>query len=84
MQDNYAELVAGGIEQLKQYWSLDTCESSFGPDEEYYDVGDIVGATEPRTNISITSPITKKIVNIDDGELSVQYELGDDNELTNY
>lgn len=84
VQDNYAELVAGGIEQLKQYWSLDTCESSFGPDEEYYDVGDIVGATEPRTNISITSPITKKIVNIDDGELSVQYELGDDNELTNY
>lgn len=84
VQDNYAELVASGIEQLKQYWNLDTCESSFGPDEEYYDVGDIVGATEPRTNISITSPITKKIVKIDDGDLSVQYELGDDKELVNY
>lgn len=76
--DNFANLVANGIAKLQEYWSLDSVDISLDSDEYEYDIGDIVGATESITNITVTSSITKKIVTIDSGSVSIQYKLGNE------
>lgn len=52
---------------------------SLDSDEYEYDIGDVVGAVESITNIAVTSSISKKIVTIDSGSISIQYELGNEN-----
>ncbi|MGN1299964.1 MAG: hypothetical protein ACI4VC_01265 [Clostridia bacterium] len=72
--DNYDELVTNGIEKLKSYYESDKINISFDSDKEY-DIGDVVGATENVTGISVWQQITKKIVKID-SEISIEYEVG--------
>ena len=83
--DNYADLVSNGISKLQEYWSLDNVNISLDSSEDYeYDVGDIVGATETITGITVTSAITKKIVNIDGVNETIQYELGNEDTTNTY
>ena len=82
--DNYADLVTNGIAKLQEYWSLDSVTISLTTDEQEYDVGDVVGATENLTKVTITSQITKKIVTIENNKISVQYELGNDDTTNEY
>lgn len=77
--DNFADLVAKSIAKLQEYWSLDDVNISLDSDEYEYDIGDVVGAVESITNIAVTSSISKKIVTIDSGSVSIQYELGNEN-----
>ena len=77
--DHFANLVANGIAKLQEYWSLDSVNISLDSDEYEYDIGDVVGAVESITNIAVTSSISKKIVTIDSGSISIQYELGNEN-----
>lgn len=76
--DNYADLVSNGIAKLQDYWNLDNINISLDTDEYVYDIDDIVGATEHITNITVTSNISKKIVTINNGDISIQYELGNE------
>jgi hypothetical protein len=82
--DNYADLVANGIAKLEEYWNLDNVTIALNSEEQSYDIGDIVGATEPITNISITSQITKKIVTIEKNRINIEYGLGNDDTATEY
>lgn len=82
--DNYADLVANGLIKLQEYWSLDDVTISLTSDETEYDIGDVVGATENITGVSITSQITKKIINIQRNNISIQYGLGDDDTKNTY
>ena len=42
-----------------------------------YDIGDIVGCTDPITGISVAEVITKKIVTVDSAKgVSVEYNVG--------
>ena len=81
--DNYADLVTNGLIKLQEYWSLDDVTISLTSDETEYDIGD-VGATENITGVSITSQITKKIINIQRNNISIQYGLGDDDTKNTY
>lgn len=74
--DHFADLVAQGINKLKEHW--DSCDSiSIKLDaEQSYDVGDIVGATESTTGLSVFQRIKKKIVTIEDGIVNANYEIG--------
>lgn len=74
--DNFSELVAGGLERLAESYDCDTVNISFEPDQSY-DIGDVVGAIENITGISIWQPITKKIVTIKDNKEEIQYEIGE-------
>lgn len=74
--DDYADLVAGGIERLRKAWSKDLVDVDFSPTSTY-DIGDIVGATESVTGISVRHEITKKIVKISQGIESITYEIGE-------
>lgn len=70
------ELESGGIERLEEAWSDDTLNLSLDSDEQY-DVGDIVGARENITGIFISKSLKKKIVKIENGQVTVSYEIGE-------
>ena len=74
--DNFAGLVAKGIEKLTSLSNADKLSINFSPDENY-DIGDIVGATEDVTGISVAQPITKKIVTLKDNQETIKYEIGE-------
>ena len=42
-------------------------------------IGDIVGAKENVTGISVWQPITKKIIKIINGKINIDYEVGGTN-----
>lgn len=73
--DHFAELVAGGLERLKESYECDSISVNLDL-EGNYDIGDIVGATENITGISVWQPITKKIVTMQSNKETITYEIG--------
>lgn len=75
VEDNYAELVAGGIEKLKEYHSSDEISINLELTGKNYDIGDIIGATDEITRITVSQPISKKIVTIENDIENIEYEV---------
>lgn len=73
--DHYAEMVAGAVERMKDFYNCDKISIDLDLEDEY-DIGDIVGATERTTGIAVWQPITKKIVSIKDDLETTNYEIG--------
>lgn len=73
--DHFAELVKGGLERLKQSYECDSISINLDL-EGNYDIGDIVGANDNATGISVWQPITKKIVTIQSNRETITYEIG--------
>lgn len=65
------DLVASGTAKLKELMQQDNLSVDVNEVDDPYDVGDLVGATDNITNISITVPIKKKIVTIKNGVVSI-------------
>ena len=74
--DHFAEIVAGGLERLKASHNCDAISIDLDL-EGNYDIGDIVGASEHVTGIAVWQPITKKIVSIKNGKITISYKVGD-------
>lgn len=71
------ELLEGGIKRLEELRNKQTFEVTI----EEYDVnlGDIVGGREEVTGLYVKKPIVRKIINLENGIVKVQYETkGDD------
>lgn len=68
------ELLKEGTKQLKELWQPDEMVINLDDTADYYDVGDRVGAYDNITGLSVSAEITKKIVNIKDGLVSVNLE----------
>lgn len=71
------ELKQSGIEQLKSLSNFD----SFAIDLESVtdvEIGDVVGSRDYVTSMTMTAPITAKIVKWEDGIETVEYKLSDD------
>jgi hypothetical protein len=62
---------------LKELRNNDKAEISI-PETEgmVYDIGDIVGATEYKSGVSVTATVTQKIVKINNGVVSTEYKTG--------
>lgn len=73
------ELRQGGIDMIKESWTSHEFEFNFNADDESYDIGDIVSASEHVTGITIAADIAKKMVIIKKGELTISYECGNQN-----
>lgn len=71
------ELERGGRERLAALWKASEMSVNFDADADAYDVGDIVGAIDNITGISVSSEITKKIVTITNGHTNISYKVGD-------
>ena len=71
--EDAAALQSDGTARLKEYW--DASQSvSMDADADMYDLGDLVGGTDPTTGINATAIVTKKVLTFSDGIASVSYE----------
>lgn len=71
------ELRKGGEDRLKELQSNDKAEIALLETEGlFYDIGDIVGATEYKTGVNVTESVTQKIVKINNGVISTEYKTG--------
>ena len=74
---NSEDLRSDGIAKFTELLNTDKSEISIPEIEGLtYDIGDIVGATERKTGISVAAPVTQKIVKIINGVVSTEYKTG--------
>ena len=71
------ELIKSGRDELKALWGQNELSVSFDPEEDIYGVGDIVGAYDNITKLSVSAEIIKKIVTIKNGRVTISYEVGE-------
>lgn len=71
------ELVRYGKEHLKSLWQTDKMIIKLDETSDFYHVGDMVGATDSITGLSGNAKIRKKIVTIQNGLISISYEVGE-------
>ena len=69
------KLIEDGTKRLKEYQEASEIEVSLDT-ERTYDIGDVVTATDPKTNSTATTVVSKKIVKIEGDTVSVDYEVG--------
>lgn len=72
--EDTAELIKGGTERLKELLQQDDLSVDVNEVDDPYDVGDIVGASDDVTGVTIAVPITKKIIRVQSGIVSVDLE----------
>ena len=71
------ELKSNGSKRLKELWSADTAELNvLEQDDIVFDIGDIIGATEVRSGVSVSATVLKKIVKIENGAVRIEYKTG--------
>ena len=74
---NSDDLRSDGIKRLKELRNNDKAEISLSESEgQIYDIGDIVGATEYKSGVSVAAKVTQKIVKINNGVVSTEYKTG--------
>lgn len=70
-------LKADGTEKLKELQNCDKAEMDLPETQGVsYDIGDLVGATETKTGVSVVANVTQKIVKINNGVVSTSYKTG--------
>lgn len=69
-------LETGGIERFKELSQADEIEASLNADDAVYEIQDIVSATDNITGLTATAEITKKIVTIENGQITISYKVG--------
>lgn len=74
---NSDDLRSDGIKHFKELRNNDKAEISLSEtDGLTYDIGDIVGAKEYKSGISVSAAVTQKIVKINNGVVSTEYKTG--------
>ncbi len=71
------ELENGGREVIEKSWNSDSVKINFTNSSSVYDIGDIVGAKENVTGISIVQKIIKKIVTLKNDRATISYKVGE-------
>lgn len=68
------DLIENGTKRLKELLQQDDLSVDFSETDDIYDIGDIVGATDNVTGVSVAVSVTKKIVKIDGNNIIVNIE----------
>ena len=72
---NSEDLRSDGIKKFNELWNSDKADIDLSEtDGLAYDIGDIVGATEHLSGVSVTARVVKKIVKIKNGVVSTEYK----------
>ena len=71
------ELENGGREVIEKSWNSDSVKINFTNSSSVYDIGDIVGAKENVTGITIVQKIIKKIVTLKNERATISYKVGE-------
>lgn len=75
VSDQYAVMVAEAIERLAEYHASDELSIALEETEQTYDIGDLVGTRENKTDIESVQEVVKKIIKIDNDDVSITYEV---------
>ena len=75
--ESVADLKKEGKERLAELRGIDKAEIAL-PERNgiVYDIGDIVGATDIRTGVSVAAIVSQKIVKINNGAVVTEYKTG--------
>ena len=74
---NSDDLRSDGVKKFVELRNNDKAEISISETEGLiYDIGDIVGANEYRSGVSVSAVVTQKIVKIKNGVISTEYKTG--------
>ncbi len=75
--ESSAELRKSGIEKLTELMNTDKAEISI-PEMLglSYDIGDVVGASDIKSGVTVTAAVSQKIVKIQNGAISTEYKTG--------
>lgn len=74
--ESLEELESRGIDRLKELALADEVEVALDESNDQYEIQDIVGATDNITGLTASAEITKKIVTIDNGQITISYKVG--------
>lgn len=75
--NNSENLRSDGIKHFKELRNKDKAEIDLSESDGLaYDIGDIVGAKEYKSGVSVSASVTQKIVKINNGVASTEYKLG--------
>ena len=75
--ESYDELFNQGVEELRNLWEPDEMTIDLDDQSDFFDVGDLVGATDDVTKLSGTATIRKKIIQLKNDLVSISYEVGE-------
>lgn len=67
-------LIEDGTKRFKELLDQDDISVSFSESDDSYDIGDIVGAYDQISGVSASVVVTKKIVNIRNGLVSISFD----------
>lgn len=71
------ELRSDGIKKLEELRNSDTAQISIPAASSLtYDIGDIVGASDIHSGVSVTAAVEQKIVKINNGVIKIEYKAG--------
>lgn len=68
------DLIENGTKRLKELLQQDGLSVDFSEVDDIYDIGDIVGATDNVTGVSVAVSVSKKIVKLDGNNIIVNIE----------
>lgn len=71
------DLTEKGGEKITASWNSNKVEFSFISNDEFYEIGDIIGAKERITGIEVAERVTKKIVSINNNSINISYKVGE-------
>ena len=74
---NSEDLRSDGIKKLEELRDNDKAEMDLNESESpEYDIGDIVGAMDVKSGVSVAAAVSQKIVRISNGAISTEYKTG--------
>lgn len=73
--DQYAVMVQNAIEKITEAYQSSTMDIDLEETEQTYDVGDIVGTSEETTGITAVQEVCKKIIKINNDDITITYEV---------
>ena len=74
--ESLEDLENGGIDRLKDLALADEVEASLDEGGDQYEIQDLVGANDNITGLTAIAEITKKIVTIENGQITISYKVG--------
>lgn len=73
--DQYAVMVQNAIDRLTEAHQADDMDIALEETEQTYDISDIVGSTEETTGIAAVQEVCKKIIKINNDDITITYEV---------
>lgn len=73
--DQYAVMAKSAVERIEAAHQADLTNIALEETEQIYDVGDIVGTSENTTGITVVQEVSKKVIKIDNDDVTITYEV---------